>query len=655
VGLIAAALAVVVLVWSGLARDSRPVTKPAEQWVVRDGLGAGQFGVEDRRLAANGYRVSSVSAYAIDGEIDYAALWNRTAGLPRRARVGLNTAQYRRTVHAMTADGYRPIQVDAHTVAGSTRFAAIFQQDTTHWVARTGLTAGQLDAESDRWTERGYRMRDLSGYSQDGGARYAAVWERLADRPQRTVHDLDAAEYESALDSLASAGYGPIDVSVFRVGRETRHAAIFAAGGVQPWEERHDLDADAYRQAGEDLRLQGYRPVTINAHAGASGTRFALVWRNPLFSASELRRIDAVVGEAMGRTSTVGLSLAITHRGRLVFAKAYGSESPSSRVPLHTSSRFRIASVSKSMTALEIMHLVEQGRLELGQRVFGPGALLGERYGPMAGYADPRVKDITVEQLLEHTAGGWENDSSDGTADPLSLHPELSRDDLIAWTLRNVALEASPGTAFDYSNFGYALLGRIIERVTGRPYAEVMRDDVFGPAGARSFALGHQSAAERLPGEVRYTQLGASVDRSYTIPMERHDSVGAWIATPVDLLRVVAQYDGFATVPDRLKASTLETMTTPTEQRTPDGRRAYYAKGWMVNDIPNWWHTGRLPGASALLVRTANRYGATGREEFTWSALTNSNHAQPEFDLDLDALMWQVLASVRTWPDQDLF
>jgi hypothetical protein len=280
-----------------------------------------------------------VSGYANDGAVDYAALWNRTAGLPRRARVGLTASQYQRTVGAMTADGYRPIQLDVQTVAGSTRFSAIFQQDTTHWVARTGLTAGQFDAESDRWTKRGYRMRDLSGYSQDGISRYAAVWELLVDRAQRTVRDLDAVEYESALESLASAGYEPVDVSVFRAGRETRHAAIFEAGGAQPAQERHDLDADASRQAGDDLRRQGYRPVTINAHAGPSGTQFALVWRNPLFSAGELRRIDRVVGEAMQRTSTVGLSLAIAHRGRLVFAKAYGRESPGSGAPLDTSSR----------------------------------------------------------------------------------------------------------------------------------------------------------------------------------------------------------------------------------------------------------------------------------------------------------------------------
>jgi CubicO group peptidase (beta-lactamase class C family) len=375
----------------------------------------------------------------------------------------------------------------------------------------------------------------------------------------------------------------------------------------------------------------------------------------PAFRADDLRRVDAIVEQAMSSSNTVGLSLAITHRGRLVFAKAYGRITSGSGEPLHTANRFRIASVSKPLTAIEVMRLAEHGRLQLHQRVFGEGALLGERYGPASQYADPRIKDITVQQLLEHTEGGWDNDAQDGTTDPMFLHPHLNRDELVSWVLRNVKLEYQPGTIYQYSNFGYALLGRIIEQVTGKPYAEAMREDVFEPAGASSFALARHARAGRLPGEVAYVELGANADAPYELPIERMDAHGGWVATPVDLLRVVAQADGFPSVPDRLGATTLATMTTPTNQPTHNGEPAYYAKGWAVNSVPNWWHTGYLPGTSSLLVRTADRYGPTGREEFTWAAVTNSTNPQHALDLDLDALMWQVVNSVRTWPDHDLF
>jgi len=313
----------------------------------------------------------------------------------------------------------------------------------------------------------------------------------------------------------------------------------------------------------------------------------------------------------MARSHTTGLSLAIARRGRLVFARAYGSANLGANQALNTAHRLRIASISKSLTAIEIMRLVERGQLRLDQKVLGEGALLGDRYGPASQFADPRAKDITVRELLEHTAGGWDNDEQDGTADPAFLQPQLDRDQLLAWTLRNIPLEHPPGTVFQYSNFGYVLLGRVIEHVTGLPYAEAMRRDVFSPAGATSFAL---AASGRLPEEAGYVQIGGEPDAAYRLP-----------------------------------------ITTPGRQAAPDGTPSGYAKGWAVNDIPNWWHGGSLPGTSSLLVRTADRYGPSGSEAFAWAAVTNSTDARSGRDLDLDALMWRLVSSIETWPEIDLF
>ena len=92
---------------------------------------------------------------------------------------------------------------------------------------------------------------------------------------------------------------------------------------------------------------------------------------------------------------------------------------------MHTRHRFRMASVSKPITSLEIMHLAERGRLSLDDHVFGPGSLLGDSYRPATGYADSRVLDITVRELLEHTGGGWDNDGADGSDDPMFTQPTL--------------------------------------------------------------------------------------------------------------------------------------------------------------------------------------------------------------------------------------
>jgi len=357
----------------------------------------------------------------------------------------------------------------------------------------------------------------------------------------------------------------------------------------------------------------------------------------------------------MTASNTVGLSLAIATQGRLVFGKSFGLADQGTGEPMHARHRFRMASVSKPITSLEIMHLAELGRLSLDDHVFGPGSLLGDSYRPATGYADSRVLDITVRELLEHTGGGWDNDGADGSDDPMFTQPALGADALITSVLGSTPLEFAPGTTYQYSNFGYCILGRIIERLTGKSYAGAVRDDILAPSGAGSFAIAGNTLADRLPDEVVYHQVGTGGGDPYGMQVRRMDAHGGWVATPVDVLRVAVRADGFPTVPDLLNADSMAIMTTPTTAMTPAGDNPSYAKGWAVNDIPNWWHTGLLPGTRSMLLRTAARYGPSGDQSFVAYVVVNSTNADGSRDIDLDALLWNILRGVHAWPSYDLF
>ena len=387
---------------------------------------------------------------------------------------------------------------------------------------------------------------------------------------------------------------------------------------------------------------------------GAGGPRFTALWENRAFSAADLQTIDAAVQRQMSAGRSVGLSLAIAHRGRLVFAKGYGDADKGSGTPMRPNHRLRMASVSKPITAIEIMRLVERGRLRLDDRVFGATGILGERYGVESSYRDRRVLDITVRHLLEHTAGGWDNTGADGSPDPMLGSPTLGQDALIASVLKTTPLEFAPGSRHQYSNFGYCVLGRIIEQITGKPYEAAMRDDILAPSGATGFAVGGDRLSDKLPDEVTYHQAGGYLT-PYGLPVRRMDAHGGWIASPIDVLRVAVRADGFNTVPDLLNASSMATMTTRTTAPTPAGQPANYAKGWGVNDASNWWHDGYLPGTKSLLIRTPNRYGPTGSEEFVVYAATNSTNADGTPDANLDTLLWDIMGGVRSWPAHNLF
>lgn len=640
------------------ASTSQALAGPNDAWVARHGLTTAQYQTEFNTWEGQGYRLSYVSGYEEAGSARYAAIWEQTSGPAWRAFHGLTSAQYQTTVVNQQAQGYRPVMVNGFSVGGVAYFAVIFHVDSgVAWVARHDLTPAQYQSEFNNWVGQGYRLVHVSGYTSGGAERYAAIWDKTSGPASRAYHGMTTAQYQSTFNTNAAQGYELAKVSSYNVGGTDLYAAIFHASSGIPTAARHGLTSAGYQQAVMDLKYQGYRPVMVAAHNNGSQPEFAMLWRNLTFSAADLQHIDNTVQQAMDNSNTVGLSLAITRRGRLVFAKGYGVADRTSNTPVNTSHRFRIASVSKPMTSIGIMRLIESGQIRLTDRVFGQGGLLGETFGAQGTYRDSRVLNITVQHLLEHTAGGWDNSDADGSDDPMFMNTSMTHAQLIQWVLQNVPLEFAPGTRYQYSNFGYSVLGRIIERVTGMPYDTYMRDRVFTPSGATSFAVGGDTLSARLPNEVVYYQHGTGAANPYGMPVRRMDAHGGWVVTPIDAVRVAVRADGFSTVPDLLSASTLTTMTTRTTAPDTAGNPVNYAKGWAVNSIPNWWHNGYVPGTLALLVRTDDRYGPSRTEEFAWSAMTNSNNKplSGTSDINLDGLMWSVVNGVSAWPAHDLF
>ncbi len=321
-----------------------------------------------------------------------------------------------------------------------------------------------------------------------------------------------------------------------------------------------------------------------------------------------------------------GVSVAIARHGSLVYAEGFGLADAKTGEKVTPASLFRIASVSKPLTAVAIFTLIEQGRLRLDDKVFGGAGILRADYGkPPYG---PHIEDITVEHLLTHTSGGWPNDGTD----PMFSNPQMNHQQLIAWTLANRPLKNPPGVAHAYSNFGYCVLGRVIEKVTRQSYADYVRTGVLSRCGVTQMRLAGNTLAQRASGEVVYA--GQDGGAPYGMNVTRMDAHGGWIANASDLVRLATHVDGFANTPDILQPATIETMTTP----SPVNRN--YAKGWSTNGR-NWWHTGSLPGTSAIMVRTASG--------LCWAGLANSRRKDPESVAGLDRLMWQMVRAVKSW------
>jgi CubicO group peptidase (beta-lactamase class C family) len=338
---------------------------------------------------------------------------------------------------------------------------------------------------------------------------------------------------------------------------------------------------------------------------------------------AEARAKMAALAEAyLTEFSVPGVSVAFAEGGALAYEAAFGVADTSSRAQLTPAHRLRLASVSKPITSVAIFTLIDAGRLELDAKVFGPQGVLRAFGGSIA--ADSPVLAITVRHLLQHTAGGWGN----AVNDPMFRANALSHADLIAWTLANARLPNAPGAVYEYSNFGYCLLGRIVETASGKSYETYTRETVLAPNGAGGMVLADNTLAERRHDEVRYH--GAGSENPYGMNVRRMDSHGGWLATAAETARFAAASGLPLLGPASMAAMGRASMANPS-----------YASGWSVNANGNRWHTGSLPGTQNIAIRTRRGFGMAG--------LTNTRNRANGMAQGLDRLMWAMARCVPEW------
>lgn len=379
--------------------------------------------------------------------------------------------------------------------------------------------------------------------------------------------------------------------------------------------------------------FQGYRRTRVTRVSRDGQDLHDATWQAiDTVPSRDMAAVDAAVARFMERHRVPGFSFAIAHDGRLVLAKAYGHADPERSEPLAPRHRFRIASVSKPLTAVAILRLQERHYLRLHDKVFGPTALLGSPRFPAHPQPDPRL--ITIDHLLTHAAGGWAQDLG---FDPMFHNPAWTRADLVEKTLLTQPLQREPGAEFHYSNFGFCLLGRVIEAASGRPYDAFVQSEVLQPCGIRAMEVGGDTAADRRPDEVRYQ--GQDGEDPYGMKVARMDAHGGWIANAVDVVRFLVHVDQRPSKPDLLRPDSLSVLFAP----GPASPR--YSRGWAVNNAPNHWHDGSLPGSQSIAVIT--------HDGFCWAALCNTRARG--IGPDLDQLMWDVRNALTRLPAIDLF
>jgi CubicO group peptidase (beta-lactamase class C family) len=303
------------------------------------------------------------------------------------------------------------------------------------------------------------------------------------------------------------------------------------------------------------------------------------------------RRVDALAAERLAQPGAVGLSIAVARGGEVLLARGYGLAELEFRAPADEHTCFRIASLTKQFTAALVMRRVERGELSLADE-------LGARVPsfPLQG------RKVTLEQLLAHTSG-IPNITRAGPEWRRSTPLELSGDELLAF-VAGKPFDFEPGQAFAYSNTGYYLLGMVLERSSGKSYAELVEEELARPLGlARTrYDSNAEVIEDRAQGYALAAPPGGSERRLvHDQPMGASQGGGAagLLSTAGDLVRWFhALASGAVVTP-----ASFERMRTP--NALPDGSSTGYGFGLAVERLDGEelvLHAGNMPGFTSVLA-----------------------------------------------------
>ena len=386
-----------------------------------------------------------------------------------------------------------------------------------------------------------------------------------------------------------------------------------------------------------------------------------------------LQPFDEEVIAHMRARDIPGGALAVSKDGRLLLARGYGRADREAGERVAPDSLFRIASLSKPITAVAVMRLLEEHEDTLALDTPVLDVLQYEPHLAPGAQADPRLRGVTIRHLLQHN-GGWDRGVSfDPMFRPVTIAGELgveqpARPEAVIRYMLGLPLDHDPGTTYAYSNFGYCVLGRLIEKASGMSYGEYVQARILAPLSITRMRLARTLPEHRAPGEVRYTDHRQG-DNVFTpqeddkVPLcyggthiEAMDAHGGWIASAVDLVRFACAFDDPENCPI-LKPESIETMfarPAPPNGYEPDGtpKAAYYALGWLVrpkgDGRANHWHGGRMAGTSSLLV--------TLHDGFNWAIVFNRGHDPSRLSYGaIDPALHRAAGRVEAWPEYDLF
>ncbi len=370
-------------------------------------------------------------------------------------------------------------------------------------------------------------------------------------------------------------------------------------------------------------------------------------------AAPRLQRLDRLMVQFLREHDIPGASLAIAKDGRLVFAHGYGWANVENNKPVRPISRFNIASCCKPIIGVTLLKLVDEGKLRLDDKVF----VLLKDLKPFPGAkVDPRLREITVRQLLHHAGGMARSQGSLPEIERrLKIEPPISLRQVIAFDMSKPLL-FDPGTETRYSNLGFLTLRLVVEQAAGQEYEKYTIEHVFKPMGIHDVHLDRMEGY--LPDEVhRYPSSGKRHPGGHG---EMKEGGGNWVLSTVDAMRFVTALDG-SRGRRFLSERSYQQMLAPLPSLGKKANERHNGLGWdVVQRSPGgvlYSKNGGVAGIATWIEHMPNGV--------CWAAFFNGNFKGDDEEAgrrDRKAaakrpwpILHEAIEKIDRWPEHDLF
>ena len=392
---------------------------------------------------------------------------------------------------------------------------------------------------------------------------------------------------------------------------------------------------------------------------------------NAMSDSAQTKKFDAAIERFMRYWGIKGGSFALMRNDSLIYAKGYGYANIDDSTKCEVKHIFRVASVSKLITTVAVMRLCESGYLTPQSQVFGEAGILNDSL--FINCRDKKITKVTVEHLLRHL-GGFANPHGDAAfnrdlvAKWMDKELPLSMDDMVEYATK-IRLRARPGEWFDYSNLGYIVLSKVIEKVSGMPYHKYVKDSVLAPIGCYDIHLAENFCCGFRDNEVSYYEVKEAepvqaYDGCDTLVMKSlggndvHGLYGAggWVASPVELAKFVAAINEHPGREAFLSQESIDFMTPLSKDQRP--------AGWSSITSREWHRTGSMSGTSAMIkvYKVKKKKGnqeansAGGYDHYCWVFISNSSSWNgPQLSRQMNRSITRAMERVKEWPKVDLF